>query len=372
MTLRVLRFPTITQDYWLLGQSGTTFSALPSYIFANVRPYQFVSLPVAAGANSANYNLAADWNGQNGNVTTVGSNGGPSAYGTFDQSGNTEEWIGAYGGSSRNDPSLSVMRGGSFLSNEEGGTYPMNLVWFSNEVTPTNRFSNVGFRVASPSDANGYGGFVTVGNAGNANNASGYGGVSYGYKIGRYSVTNAEYKAFLNAVASTDTNGLYDPLMGTDARGGITRSGSSGSYTYTTRGNMCAKPVNFVTPHACYRFCNWLHNGKPTGPQSSVTTEDGAYTITASNVLLPANGGAKYRLPTEHEYVKAAYHKSGGRDTGYWAYATQSNAAPAAVAADATGNGPVATAYTCTEDTVIITTSLWKAETLRPSYHWSM
>jgi hypothetical protein len=46
MTLRVLRFPSIPQNYWVIGQSGTTFSSLPSYIFAGVRPYQVVSLPV--------------------------------------------------------------------------------------------------------------------------------------------------------------------------------------------------------------------------------------------------------------------------------------------------------------------------------------
>jgi hypothetical protein len=46
MTLRVLRFPSIPQNYWLIGQSGTTFSNRPSYIFAAVRPYQVVSLPV--------------------------------------------------------------------------------------------------------------------------------------------------------------------------------------------------------------------------------------------------------------------------------------------------------------------------------------
>jgi hypothetical protein len=46
MTLRVLRFPSIPQNYWVIGQSGTTFSSLPSYIFAGVQPYQVVSLPV--------------------------------------------------------------------------------------------------------------------------------------------------------------------------------------------------------------------------------------------------------------------------------------------------------------------------------------
>ena len=42
--------------------------------------------------NFANFSQAADWNGQNGNVTTVGTNGGASAYAAFDMSGNLYEW----------------------------------------------------------------------------------------------------------------------------------------------------------------------------------------------------------------------------------------------------------------------------------------
>ena len=44
------------------------------------------------GSNTANYNNGAQWNGLIGNVTSVGTNGGPSAYGTLDQSGNVWEW----------------------------------------------------------------------------------------------------------------------------------------------------------------------------------------------------------------------------------------------------------------------------------------
>ena len=47
----------------------------------------------AKGTNTANFNGCADWNGQDGNVTTVGRNGGPSAYGTYDQGGNVDEWV---------------------------------------------------------------------------------------------------------------------------------------------------------------------------------------------------------------------------------------------------------------------------------------
>ena len=45
------------------------------------------------GPNYANYLRLANWNSSTtGNVTTVGSNGGPSSYGTYDQSGNVNEW----------------------------------------------------------------------------------------------------------------------------------------------------------------------------------------------------------------------------------------------------------------------------------------
>ncbi len=66
-------------DYWLYP---TASNSVPTIATANA--LGDISNP---GANVANYNLGADWNGQNGNVTTVGSAGPLSAsfYGTFDQ-----------------------------------------------------------------------------------------------------------------------------------------------------------------------------------------------------------------------------------------------------------------------------------------------
>jgi formylglycine-generating enzyme required for sulfatase activity len=90
--------------------------------------------------NFANYNFEADWNSQNGNVTTVGTNGGASAYGAFDMSGNLSEWNDLTGpaGSSRG------LRGGG-LNN------PAFLLSSSGRLTdvPSNEFFNVGFRLAS-------------------------------------------------------------------------------------------------------------------------------------------------------------------------------------------------------------------------------
>jgi hypothetical protein len=89
----------------------------------------------------------------------------------------------------------------------------------------------------------------TVGNAGNAGDPEnfGQGAVAFEYRIGTFEVTNAQYAEFLNTVAASDPRGLYNASMGSDPRGGITRSGIDGSFNYTVRPNMGNKPVNFVS-----------------------------------------------------------------------------------------------------------------------------
>ena len=59
---------------------------------------------------------------------------------------------------------------------------------------------------------------VPVGNPGNAPDTR-YDGISVGsvanaYQIGKYEVTAGQYTEFLNAVAKTDPNGLYNTAMG--------------------------------------------------------------------------------------------------------------------------------------------------------------
>jgi formylglycine-generating enzyme required for sulfatase activity len=135
---------------------------------------------------------------------------------------------------------------------------------------------------------------------------------AYPYQIGKYEVTNAQYAEFLNAVAVTDTNALYNTNMGSNNTfGGITRSGSSGSYSYAVKSGFANKPVNYVSFWDAVRFANWLQNGQPTGTQSSLTTEDGTYTLTpegiAANSVL-RNPIAGVCLPSDNEWYRAAYY----------------------------------------------------------------
>ncbi|WP_081721717.1 SUMF1/EgtB/PvdO family nonheme iron enzyme [Geminisphaera colitermitum] len=180
---------------------------------------------------------------------------------------------------------------------------------------------------------------VTVGYAGNAGdpdsnvNRNGYGAVAYEYQIGKYEVTNAQYVAFLNAVAATDTYGLYHANMDATIYGGITRAGTPGSYTYTVKGGWGNKPVNFVSFYSAARFTNWLTNGQKTGAQDATTTESGLYVFSGATTLslLPDHATSTgWVIPTEDEWYKAAYYNPtlNGGAGGYTNYPWAGGANP--------------------------------------------
>jgi formylglycine-generating enzyme required for sulfatase activity len=180
-------------------------------------------------------------------------------------------------------------------------------------------------------------------NAGNPNDTSGLGGVSYEYRIAIHEVTNAHYVEFLNAVAASDPNGLYAPIMTSSDRGGIERSGAPGSYTYSVKPNFDDKPANGFSWYDAARFCNWLHNGKPTGPQGPATTEDGAYDMSLPGDQI-VRKPAWYFIPTHDEWYKAAYYDpfdpgaDGSGTPDYWLYPTRSDAEPVKAMANAVGD----------------------------------
>lgn len=157
-----------------------------------------------------------------------------------------------------------------------------------------------------------------------------YGAVAYAFEIGRYEVTNAEYAAFLNAVAAEDPHALWVPSLGSSALGGITRSGSPGSYAYAVKAGFAWRPVLFVSFRSAARFANWLHHGMPTGPGAAALIESGSYDPTAEEptVRLPA---ATWVIPDRNEWYKAAYYFPGDALGGpqWFDYATRSNVAPA-------------------------------------------
>lgn len=181
---------------------------------------------------------------------------------------------------------------------------------------------------------------VRVRRAGNKPDTTGYGRVDSNYGIGKYEITISQYTAFLNAVAASDPYRLYNPtLMTNPINGGITRSGSDGSYVYTPITGTDQLPITGVSWFDAARFVNWLDNGQPSGASSEQTTEDGTYTLNGAinglsssrNSINPnTNTSPQYAIPTENEWYKAAFYnpnRKRGADS-YYRYATQSNQAP--------------------------------------------
>jgi formylglycine-generating enzyme required for sulfatase activity len=99
-----------------------------------------------------------------------------------------------------------------------------------------------------------------VGNPGNIGelsgaSAGGYGpdricgAVGYSFNMGKFEVTAGQYMQFLNAVATTDTYGLYKAEMWTDPTYGcrIARDGTLGSYSYSVSSDWANRPVTYVS-----------------------------------------------------------------------------------------------------------------------------
>jgi hypothetical protein len=153
--------------------------------------------------------------------------------------------------------------------------------------------------------------FVTVGNPGNANDTTGYGGVSYNYNIGVYDISQTQLS---QAAASSGYN-----------LGGGAWTGS--------------QPAANVDWYQAAAFVNYLNTSQGYAPAYNLTfsgsTPTGVSAWTGSNIWTLGgtdyirNANAEYFLPSENEFYKAAYYGPGGT---YYQYATGSNTAPTAVA----------------------------------------
>jgi len=270
-------------------------------------------------------------NFQSSRVNIGATSGNASHYGTYEQAGNVWEWT------------ETVLTDGKRLISQGRPMTP---------ALTTQETANLGFRVARPISVDSNPPLVVpflvpageefnLGDDTNGNR----GAVVYEYQMGTYEITNAEYQTFLNAVAKTDSfYGLYNTQMGTATNGGIMRSGQNGNFNYTVKPGFAKKPVNFVNIYNAMRFCNWLHNGaQPNGD-----TEAGAYrllgNIPSDTVKLRRNASARYFIPTEDEWYKAAFYDpspTGMPTASFWSYATKSDSASAAMNFGGSYLGPI-------------------------------
>lgn len=159
--------------------------------------------------------------------------------------------------------------------------------------------------------------FVAVGNGGNGDDSSTgggayfspHGGVGYSYRIGTFEVP---YHAITKASAG-GLNGV-----------------SAGPWT----GDHPATEMSWYEAAA---FVNWLNTSSGHQAAYNLTWNGSAYAF----LLWPADQAwqlhgenryrhknARYFLPTEDEWFKAAYHKNNGVTGDYWDYATGSDIIP--------------------------------------------
>ena len=312
----------------------------PSYIISKTNPNASNHYDITTGKLTVTENLPLDRN-QNF-LTNIGIFlNSPSYYGTYDQCGNVYElfesnelWNEGLGGAWT-----------SFLSQIQ-----KNFSVFTSQTQ-----GNIGFRLAGPIldvekiVLN----MLPVENIGNLPNPlTGYGSVSYPYKISQYMITIKQYTQFLNSIAKSDTNNLYTSAMKTNLYvSGIDRCGTPGNYKYsiiTNNGNSENRPISYLNWVRCARFINWMSNGQPVGNSNSTTTENGSYDLTNYNGLsiirnkINPNTGEKplYFLPLIDELYKASYYSPllNNNSGGYYIFGTQSNDIPSNIISETNPN----------------------------------
>jgi len=161
--------------------------------------------------------------------------------------------------------------------------------------------------------------FVVIGNPNNKADDTGYGAVPYTYRIGKYEVSEAMIDAY------NKHSGM--PTISMDSRGPN-------------------KPATNVSWYEAARFVNWLNisQGHQPAYKFGIKHLHGHLQTWHKGVAWQLGGenlyrhkDAKYFLPSENEWYKAAYYdqdknrRRGGKGD-YWDYATGSDKTPEPVA----------------------------------------
>lgn len=333
--------------------------------------------PPGSGARSgsgraANY-TSKGWAEPYPHLSLVGTYVGHSSpYGTYDQNGNVMEWAENASGAGR------LMLGGSLFM----GVDSLRREYRDSEQ-PTRKLSSLGIRIAGtlraldavPPIRSAEGSdfpvtpppptpegpplrekttterpdiqWVSIGEPGNLFDVStGYGCVPYTYEMARFEITNEQYADFLSSVAAqSDPYALFSPDMEHGVVGGIQRTTRDGRHRYQARPGHERRPATYLSWVSVARFANWLHYGRPTsgrsGPGSTEGDEEqGAYDTrkfreldTAATGWTPQdlrrNPGARYFIPTNDEWYKAAYYDPQRRSPRkYWKFPTRTDQTP--------------------------------------------
>ena len=272
--------------------------------------------------------------------------GGLSPFGTIGQGGNVYEWNeSAYDGTNDSVTENRTLRGGSFNSTSAFLSFNIRT-----NTLPTSSSNTLGFRIAYAPVGTGDASpeqlftFVDVGDAGNADYVEGIdwtstgslgdgkGGVDYDYQISKFAVKVCDIDVYNT-----------DPINATR------------QITVTNTTGFNNNPAVGLTWNNCARFVNWLNEKEGEQPAYNFTTGGVNDNITVwDSTSAWQNGGenlfrhknAKYFIPSEDEWIKAAFYDpnyGGAGVGGYHRYPhpTGNNNPPASTAGGTTPNTAV-------------------------------
>jgi formylglycine-generating enzyme required for sulfatase activity len=144
--------------------------------------------------------------------------------------------------------------------------------------------------------------FVNI--SGATNPTSGYGIVNHDYRMGTYEITNNQWDKFKASLPVNPATGQPIPVTGAD-----------GGYSYDSYFTGASVPTDRVSWYEAAQFVNWLNTSTNHQAAYKFTGEQGTSNYTfapwspaeADGANLYRNKAAFYFLPTENEWVKAAY-----------------------------------------------------------------
>jgi sulfatase modifying factor 1 len=156
---------------------------------------------------------------------------------------------------------------------------------------------------------------LAIGAAGNAADTTGFGAVSYQYKISKYEVTIGDFTPFYDNRAS---NGAI-----------ILTNNFASSYGYwngssAPRNLGTNAPVTYVNYNSAAQFCNWLTTGNATNGAYTIGSTGQVLSVLSHSAMAASTDKIYYVLPTEDEWYKAAYYTG----SGYSLYANGTSKAP--------------------------------------------
>lgn len=177
------------------------------------------------------------------------------------------------------------------------------------------------------------------------------GAVDHVYKIGKYEATIGDWQKLLRAVASQPDNyeqiDAYN-LWNEGMKAWITRKleydqnqENTCSYTYEiTKPEFENLPITYVSLYSVLYYINWKEHGSPileAGDDVDAVLKHGAYEffgleeaveMGVAHVAIIPNNRSHFYLPSEDEWIKAAYYNSNQLGGWYSIYPTQHDNAP--------------------------------------------